>query len=659
MRHRRPQNASRKENEESCEPVRSEPGSIEHVDGSNPATSPFPRPTPPMLRAHIGTIDGRQMPTELLIDRLLFQDSTSTGGHDQSVVMASNNYVPSSTLAFFSEDKIKSLSNQLKHDRLHDLIYQIDGIAAARFKAFRNISASSLLSVHVTDDDLISAPKYIQAYFENIHPLYPFLNRHQVEELASRHAEDETLSTDPTWSALYYGVLCLGSLYCDEGSFVPTQGTSWKFFAVALKLLPELLLIRRTLRTAQALTVMAIYGQTFASLPVDETPITEAARIAVSLGLGKHPRPGTPEDESKSLFWVIYCMEKDFSFNVTRSSLINDHDVGCSLPSLAADGIHQINWIKTWAIFSRLLSKAYDALFSLDATSRDDETSLHHIDSINIELDNWQKSIPRQLRPGNPIQPHKLGNTISITLAVKIHFYYYNTKIALARLCLRICRGVPSARDSSSKRDLLTAARSIIETIHYVEVEPFTPGWILAHVPTVAVFILFDFTVHNPCHPETDRNLALLNVAAGYFARVNIHLGPKNSSRHLIELINIASAFAIGSQRMQHGNPLEAESSNTAANDAGVSQISSQSIPESPRNAHDNSTSAHSDFMDDTMHNSSTDYSCANFSALDQGAWSDLQSIDSLIYPVDLGLFMNSDLHNECVRCRLFQLLNV
>lgn len=48
-----------------------------------------------MLREHIGTIDGRQMPTELLIDRLLCQDSTSTGGRDQSVVMVSSRNLPS------------------------------------------------------------------------------------------------------------------------------------------------------------------------------------------------------------------------------------------------------------------------------------------------------------------------------------------------------------------------------------------------------------------------------------------------------------------------------------------------------------------------------------------------------------------------------------
>lgn len=78
---------------------------------------------------------------------------------------------------------------------------------------------------------------------------------------------------------------------------------------------------------------------------------------------------------------------------------------------------------------------------------------------------------------------------------------------------------------------------------------------------------------------------------------------------------------------MQQGNPLEAESSNTAGNDAAVSQLSSQSFLESPRNAHDNSTSAHSDFMDDTMQNSSTDYSCANFSAFDQVSYAALELI--------------------------------
>jgi hypothetical protein len=34
------------------------------------------------------------------------------------------------------------------------------------------------------------------------------------------------------------------------------------------------------------------------------------------------------------------------------------------------------------------------------------------------------------------------------------------------------------------------------------------------------MFILFDFVVHNPSHPETNTNLALLDVAAGHFSKL-------------------------------------------------------------------------------------------------------------------------------------------
>ena len=39
-------------------------------------------------------------------------------------------------------------------------------------------------------------------------------------------------------------------------------------------------------------------------------------------------------------------------------------------------------------------------------------------------------------------------------------------------------------------------------------------------MPLSALFILFDFVVHNPTHPETKSNLSLLGVAAGYFCRL-------------------------------------------------------------------------------------------------------------------------------------------
>lgn len=41
-------------------------------------------------------------------------------------------------------------------------------------------------------------------------------------------------------------------------------------------------------------------------------------------------------------------------------------------------------------------------------------------------------------------------------------------------------------------------------------------------MPLVAMFILFDFVIHNPIHPETQKNLAFLDIAAGYFSRMDL-----------------------------------------------------------------------------------------------------------------------------------------
>lgn len=40
-------------------------------------------------------------------------------------------------------------------------------------------------------------------------------------------------------------------------------------------------------------------------------------------------------------------------------------------------------------------------------------------------------------------------------------------------------------------------------------------------MPLSAVFILFDFVIHNPTHRETESNIALLDQAATYFSQLD------------------------------------------------------------------------------------------------------------------------------------------
>jgi hypothetical protein len=77
-------------------------------------------------------------------------------------------------------------------------------------------------------------------YFENIHPMYPFLNRKTFEEKALSPQVESLLETNIAWSALYHGVLALGSQFHDKGDFSPGKGLPWQLFKFALGMMPNL-----------------------------------------------------------------------------------------------------------------------------------------------------------------------------------------------------------------------------------------------------------------------------------------------------------------------------------------------------------------------------------------------------------------------------------
>lgn len=59
-------------------------------------------------------------------------------------------------------------------------------------------------------------------------------------------------------------------------------------------------------------------------------------------------------------------------------------------------------------------------------------------------------------------------------------------------------------------------------------------------MPLAALFILFDFTVHNPTHPDTSLNLKLLDIASGYFSRLDLASGGAFPCGMLAEFTHIA-----------------------------------------------------------------------------------------------------------------------
>ncbi|KAJ5971186.1 uncharacterized protein N7479_001104, partial [Penicillium vulpinum] len=120
-------------------------------------------------------------------------------------------------LAFFSESRVRLISERLGHTKLRELIETIT-------RAEQTQQADQPTS-----------------YFDHVHRLYPLLDRIEFEKIALAPTLPGYLTVNLAFSALYHTVLALGCQYTGEGSFNPGKGRTWKFDQVVLGLLPEIL----------------------------------------------------------------------------------------------------------------------------------------------------------------------------------------------------------------------------------------------------------------------------------------------------------------------------------------------------------------------------------------------------------------------------------
>lgn len=181
----------------------------------------------------------------------------------------------SSSLAFFSERRIHSLSQLLGNDRLNELVETIESVIRSRLLA-QGPSPISLVTFRKPSDieevpldkvklyvdcQFISSYllfpsltnwyyKYI-AYFDQLHPIYPFLYRKEFEDNIFGPNRAEILSSSCAFSALYHTVLALGCQYHEGGAFDPGNGRAWKLFQVSLGLLSDILIPREALMSLQ------------------------------------------------------------------------------------------------------------------------------------------------------------------------------------------------------------------------------------------------------------------------------------------------------------------------------------------------------------------------------------------------------------------------
>ncbi|KAF4976125.1 hypothetical protein FZEAL_7144 [Fusarium zealandicum] len=492
--------------------------------------------------------DGIVGDDELYIDRILRCGPQDIILCDEStVVKAPDDIVPSSTMSFFSNDRITSLASRLGTDSLRELVENLDDLIKKRV-CQKQTSRWDGIDFQKREPVIIQPDKahaFIQAFFAYIHPVYPFLDRQGFVAQASDVYLDDILQIDPAFSALYYSVLALGSQFFHCGSFVPHTGQAWDLFQVSLGKLSEILAPPVTVVNLQALIGMSIFAMNACCLQLDQTLISEAARMAQAL---KYHKSSNSDASQLKAFWTVYFMEKLSGFSECQGSLLVDEDIGCVIPAAPESAFGDYDWFTSAIRLARISSIAYSSLFSVSASSKCKAALATATARVRYLLDGWRMSVPPQFRPGEAIR-HDDDLTPSTKLVLlQTHYAYYNIVFALERLAIYVDREEVKGHEES-KTNLMSAARSVVELIVFVDFEPHLPIFISGIMPLSALFILFDFIIHNPRHTRTEENLVLLDTVSRYFAIVDSISRGALPGSIISEFASIARQFVSSSRQ--------------------------------------------------------------------------------------------------------------
>ncbi|RAK80024.1 fungal specific transcription factor domain-containing protein [Aspergillus fijiensis CBS 313.89] len=456
----------------------------------------------------------------LLVNRQASRHLRDSGHPDQLTTISGFN----PNISFFPAKRVKAINERLGHNRLDQLLEQIRALVSTKIKTACAIPQSYIQRRHSLSQshefpDWASIQAHISAYFEAVHPVYPFLSPDTFRQKATAEDLPHLLAADRAWAALFYAIVAIGCQNNEGGSFEVGVGEAWQYFERSLSYFPDLVFGRGSLTAVQALMAMAIFSSTVSAFQFEPLMLSEASMMAQALGY--HRSNGVQETAHRRTFWVLYYLEKTSCFGTARNSVIDDSNISCAIPDVLESTFGDYDWFFCFIKYGRLVSKVHQSLFNVSAVSQPLQTYNATVNSLRSELESWRLAIPSRFRPGEVPKPRLLREPLALKIALLTHYLYFHALLTLSWTILHVGTArVAASQQDVLKRELLRTARSVLELTAFIEVAPSTPVWILAVLPLSALMILFDLVVHNPTHAETGLSLALLDMAGGHFSRI-------------------------------------------------------------------------------------------------------------------------------------------
>jgi hypothetical protein len=262
---------------------------------------------------------------------------------------------------------------------------------------------------------------------------------------------------------------------------------------------------------------------------------SNAARLAQSKGLHRQAAKAwnLPESEilhRNWLFWAIYCCEKAIAARSGRPSGIDDDNISCVIPTaIVSDSTIDIELFTHAIHHAQISSEISKRLISVSAFRRTPLELIEKVSSLHQSLEQWRAQLPLHLQPGTLRNHLKLSSAKDNINFTYIHFAYYGSLMAIHTVFtypwITAMFGpapTPATRDqvSLSTSIVAEAARNIILTTRYIDMDAASPAWLSFYFPMVGLINLFVSILKYPRSAAAQSDVALLDSAAGHFGHI-------------------------------------------------------------------------------------------------------------------------------------------
>ncbi|KAL6886021.1 hypothetical protein GGI43DRAFT_277865 [Trichoderma evansii] len=187
--------------------------------------------------------------------------------------------------------------------------------------------------------DMDYAVKISEAYFETIHPQYPFLHQPSYMKLIE-HVYAE-LEPNPTAAFQVYLVLALGATVLSRRLKIPLSGEG--FCASAMKYFDKLC-IENSLKGLQSLLLLLVYTLNSPSMGLNVWYLNyQCIAALLDLGLQRDVKSGKTmsvldQELRTRAFWVIYSLDRSVATMMGRPIGLRDEACELRLPTDVEDG---------------------------------------------------------------------------------------------------------------------------------------------------------------------------------------------------------------------------------------------------------------------------------------------------------------------------------